>query len=702
MKQILQFSLLSVLLSGFGLTQAWSQATTFSYTGGLQTYTVPIGVTSIQLEAWGAQGGSATGLDGVPATGGLGGYAIGNLAVTPGQILQVYVGGEGDAFGPGGYNGGGQAGTNYGCAGGGASDVRTGAYTLSDREIVGGGGGGGSFGSYSSAGGNGGGLTGDMGSSGGGFTAGSGGTQVAGGAAGCCYGAATSGTFGSGGGPGDYHNAGGGGGWYGGGSGAGQAGSGGGSSCIDGVTDAETTTGIRSGDGQIIITVLCTPLELAEVDLELCRGDLIILDATSESGGSIEWTGGVTDGEEFEPPVGTTEYTATSDADEDCGFTIEIVVYELPVVTASASDEEICEGDEVTFTGEGATTYEWDMGVTDGEAIAIEESGVFTVTGTDDNGCENTDEVEVTVYELPVVEATADSEEICDGDEITLAGEGAEDYDWDMGVTDGEAFAPEVGTETYTVTGTDDNGCENTDEIEITVHELPEVAASASETEICFGYEVTFTGGGATDYEWDMGVTDGEPAVMDTEGIVTFTVIGTDDNGCENTATVEVEVTDEIEVTFVTADDLGGDEGAIDISVAGGVAPYTFDWDNDGTGDFDDMEDLIGLTAGTYTVVVMDDNGCTTTLEITIGSQVGIDELNEVGLNIYPNPTTALITVEFEGTFVYELTDLNGAIILQSTATDKGVISLENLARGIYFMRIRSNDTTHTAKVVKK
>ena len=631
MKQILQLSLISILLLGVGLTQSWSQATTFSYTGAVQTYTVPLGVTSIQLETWGAQGGSATGLDGVPATGGLGGYAIGNLEVTPGQILEVYVGGEGDDSGPGGYNGGGQAGTNYGCAGGGASDIRTGAYTLSDRVIVGGGGGGGAFGSYGNPGGHGGGLTGGMGSSGGGFTAGSGGTQIAGGAAGCCYGAATSGTFGLGAGPGDYHNAGGGGGWYGGGSGAGQAGAGGGSSYIDGVTDGETTTGLRTGNGEIIITILCTPLELAEVEVELCLGDEIILDATSELGGSITWDGDVTDGVAFAPPVGTTTYTASSDADGDCGFSIDITVLELPEVTATTSDEEICVG--------GA---------------------------------------------------------------ITLTGGGADDYAWDMDVTDGEEFTPEAGEFTYTVTGTDtETGCENTAEVEVSVYELPEVLATATDEEICLGESLTLNGEGATSYLWDA-EEDGVEFTPAETGTTTYTVEGTDDNGCVNEASIDVTVYEALEIAYTTTDEIMGSDGEINITVTGGNPAYTFDWDNDGTGDFDDDEDLTGLTGGTYTVVVMCDAGCSVSETITLGSQVGINELNEVSINVYPNPTTGLVTVEFDGTFTYELTDINGAVITQATATDKEIISLENVARGVYFVMIKSNDATHTVKLVKK
>ena len=147
-----------IVLSCIFSSTIHAQVTTFAFTGAVQTYTVPAGVTAIQIECWGAQGGTGTGFDGVEGTGGLGGYSIGELVVTPGQILEVYVGGAGDMFGPGGFNGGGQAGTNYGAAGGGGSDVRVTPYGFGDRVIVAGGGGGGAFGSYGNPGGIGGGL----------------------------------------------------------------------------------------------------------------------------------------------------------------------------------------------------------------------------------------------------------------------------------------------------------------------------------------------------------------------------------------------------------------------------------------------------------------------------------------------------------------------------------------------------------------
>jgi len=225
----------------------------FLYTGIEQTFVVPVNVYNITIEVFGAQGGDANSYFGA-ARGGKGGYVKGELQVTPGQQLEVYVGGSGVQNGQGGFNGGGQSGSNYGSSGGGASDVRILPYTLFDRIIVAGGGGGCSFGSYPQNGGDGGGLIGYDGFICGSYSPGIGGTQIQGGVAGSNYGITQNGGFGYGGGTGYYHNAGGGGGWYGGGSGACHASAAGGSSYVDGVNNSITSAGVNSGDGIVIIS----------------------------------------------------------------------------------------------------------------------------------------------------------------------------------------------------------------------------------------------------------------------------------------------------------------------------------------------------------------------------------------------------------------------------------------------------------------
>lgn len=240
----------------------------FSYTGGQQSWTVPATcVSSVTLECWGAQGGNS---------GAAGGYAKGDLSVSPGQVLYLYVGGQGGNP-SGGWNGGGTGHSSMTTSGGGGggTDVRLGGTTLNDRIIVAGGGGGrcslfsGNF-NFTNAG-EGGGLSGNSGgnvNNGGAFAfGGSGGTSNNGGQGGGsspASGSGTAGTFGQGGNgfPGsDATAGGGGGGYYGGGGGGYQsvgtniaASGGGGSGYTGNLSNASMQTGIRNGNGQIVIT----------------------------------------------------------------------------------------------------------------------------------------------------------------------------------------------------------------------------------------------------------------------------------------------------------------------------------------------------------------------------------------------------------------------------------------------------------------
>jgi len=416
-------------------TQAQT-VTTYDYTGGLQTFTVPAGITSLDVEVIGAQGGNAVG-DAVGWTNGpvnidgaLGGRVTCTIVVSPGEVLNIYVGGQG-AMPAGGYNGGGSAAVCAGtevisAGGGGGSDIRQGGVALANRTVVSGGGGG-AAGSASMSyavipgTGAGGGLSGQNSAvpSSGPCTPGLGGTAAAGGNGGnnsCWCGLADiagAGSLGAGGtsvcapsglcccsctGTGCTTGGGGGGGYYGGGAGICFAGGGGGSSyTTPSATSVIHTQGFQTGNGQVIVTYFCTALTPSVSDTEVCEGETVTLSAVSGSGGTITWDGGVTDGVAFVPPVGTTTYTATSSDLTDCAYAVDITVNALPTVNAG-TDQDICEGDMATLIPSGtATTYSWDGGVITGLPFSP-PAGVttYTVTGTDlATGCENTDQVDV-------------------------------------------------------------------------------------------------------------------------------------------------------------------------------------------------------------------------------------------------------------------------------------------------------------------
>lgn len=282
----------------------------FTFTGGEQYWTAPAGVTRATVTLQGGSGGEGGGpsFEG-HAPGGAGAEVVATIPVTPGSTYQVRVGGAGHGDGQqaGGYNGGG-GGDTYGNThplaggGGGASDLRSGAYTLTDRLVVaGGGGGGGGNGRGDGPAGDYGPLGGTGGASGAGTPATTGAAalddpETEGGAGGA---SGTSGGTGGAGGnssffdsydgePGEAgtpgqggaivnsefwggHGGGGGGGYVGGGSGgdggsnrgdssgAGGGGGGGSNYVLPSATDVTITDGVHRGDGAVTITYQQAP-----------------------------------------------------------------------------------------------------------------------------------------------------------------------------------------------------------------------------------------------------------------------------------------------------------------------------------------------------------------------------------------------------------------------------------------------------------
>lgn len=239
---------------------AISTATTFSYTGANQTYTVPANVTSVQVYMWGAGGGGKT------VSGGAGAMVQGVLTVTPGETLNIVVGGGGpaptttltSAFGGGGAQGLGDGGQSGG--GGGRAAIQRGGTAVTNDIVVAGAGGGGTF---SSAGGSAtfSGTANNGASSSG--VQGFGGTQSAGGAGGAAgqYGTGTAGSRGQGGSvvnpisASSNDGGGGGSGYFGGGGGGtngGNAGGGGGGSSFTGnlaLIAGQSVLGFNSTNG---------------------------------------------------------------------------------------------------------------------------------------------------------------------------------------------------------------------------------------------------------------------------------------------------------------------------------------------------------------------------------------------------------------------------------------------------------------------
>jgi hypothetical protein len=341
----------------------------------------------------------------------------------------------------------------------------------------------------------------------------------------------------------------------------------------------------------------------AGADQTVCAGTNVTL--TGSGAASYAWDNGVTNATAFAANA-TATYTVTGTDANNCTATdaVVITVNPLPMVDAGA-DQTVCAGTNVTLTLSGAYYYDWDNGVINGTAFAANTTTTYTVTATDATTCTATDQVVITVNPLPMVDAGAD-QTVCAGTNVTLTGSGASTFTWDNSVADGTAFSP-TSTATYTVTGTDANGCIGTDNIDVTVNTLPTVSAGADQA-VCDGGAVTLSGSGASIYAWDNGVNDG--ASFTPTATATYTVTGTDANGCIGTDNVDVTV-NALPTVSAGADQAVCNGGAVTLSGSGAIASV---WDNGIT----DGASFTPTATATYTLTGTDINNCTGTDQVDV------------------------------------------------------------------------------------
>lgn len=559
------------------------QTTSFAYTGSMQTYTVPPGVLSINVDVIGAKGGNNG-----TYVGGKGGRVQSNATVTPGEVLQIYVGGSGvtssGATASGGFNGGGNivhhVGNGVAGTGGGGSDIRRSPYTINDRIVVAGGGGGGA---YQTVGGDGGGLTAQNGvpyptfptSGGGGGTQSSGG--VVGASASYCSGFSSAGALYQGG-TGDGDGAGGGGGgggYYGGGGGCFGGGGGGSSYTSAGMTSVVHTQGYQNGNGAIEITVLyavsisqtssisCNGLSTAALSASVISGVGPFTYSWSPSGGTSATATGLAAG----------IYTCTVISATSGTTTGTYTVMQPSVLSANTSSQTnvSCFGlsnGSALITASGGTspyTYTWSAGAGNTANATGLAAGAYTVSVKDVNNCTTSANLTITQPASFAVNALTTSSVVCSGGSITLSGSGASSYAWSGGVTNGVAFVPSA-TTNYTVTGTV-GVCSATAAVNVVVNTTPTLAVSNGT--ICSGNSFTFVPSGASTYTYSGGSAIVSPVIT-----TVYTISGTSAQNCVSapkTVTVTVNATPTLVVNSATV--CNGNSATLSAS---GASSYTW------------------------------------------------------------------------------------------------------------------------------
>ena len=255
------------------------------------------------------------------------------------------------------------------------------------------------------------------------------------------------------------------------------------------------------------------------------------------------------------PTVSPQTYTVIGTDGNGCLSTVAtsaVITNALPVISISSNpaNATICAGDNITLSGNGATTYAWTGGVIDGTAFppaASPQIQTFTVTGTDGNGCSNMAVQTITVNPLPTVMVNSPS--VCLGLSTSLTAVGAQTYTWSNTVTGATINVSPTTYQSYTVVGTDVNGCNNVAISNVTVNQLPTISVASNPTglAICSGASATLTASSTSTlsvtFDWDNAGTNVNPIVVSPTIQTPYTVVGTDINNCQSTPlTVTVNI----------------------------------------------------------------------------------------------------------------------------------------------------------------
>jgi hypothetical protein len=322
-----------------------------------------------------------------------------------------------------------------------------------------------------------------------------------------------------------------------------------------------------------------------------------------------------------------------------------------------------CQGENVLLTAlEQGDAYLWSTGETT-QSIVVDDAGTYSVSVY--FGC-LVETGSVTLTQIPL-QQTHITASICEGDTYTLP--------------DGSA-ASETGFYTTTLSG--QAGCDSIITTELSVFEDNYVEIDII---LCFGQT----------YELPDGQITGETGI--------YPYIFTNQLGCDSTVTVLVAVTGPVVITNATiTPDNGSGNGAISVSVTGGVNVYQYQWSNGAN-----SSNITGLTAGNYTLTVTEGYGCSWVFPFEVPFMTNVDEAAQANrLRVYPNPFTGQITVEVTGATTGQnaeicLYDVAGKMLFRQPFTQqRHIVETGGLPTGFYIISYWSNGKQIHAEKIRK
>jgi uncharacterized repeat protein (TIGR03803 family) len=473
-------------------------------------------------------------------------------------------------------------------------------------------------------------------------------------------------------------------------------------------------------------------------------------------------------------PSASSVYSITGENVFGCVSSVPVTssvnVIALPVITTT--NGAICIGDVFTSTVSGAVSYTYNssgpsLSSNGSVTLSPNSTSNYSLFGTSSVGCISTVPVlmTVTVNALPLVSISSATDGICVGDIAVLNASGASSYNWGASTGSSITVSPVVST-TYSVTGTDLNGCSNQAVFPLTINVLPTITVISGA--ICPGNCFTLSPSGALTYTFSNGSSIVCPSVTSN-----YSVAGTSADGCvsalEGVATVSVvnilTVTisgntsvcegDIVNLTANGASNYSWSNGSLTNTIA--VSPLTstsysvlgssgtcsntanvlitvnplpivtavaqrsticvnestgltangassYLWSNSSTSSAINVSPIVSTT---YTVVGTDANGCSkaTTISVLVSECVGLSTYsgNLWQYSVYPNPNVGEFFIETSNqTTVSVINALGQTVLTQELTAGRTTINLNDQTKGVYFVQLKNGNSTKIIKVIKQ
>ena len=347
--------------------------------------------------------------------------------------------------------------------------------------------------------------------------------------------------------------------------------------------------------------------------------------ATLTGSGATSYTwnpGALTGSSVVVTPATSTTYSVIGTNTLGCSSssTLNLTVGTTPTVTASSSQNTICSGATVTLSTSGATTYTWMPGALTGSVVSIipSSSTIFTVTGSNASGCTGTNTVALQVNPTPTITATSNPPAVCLGNSSTLTVTGANSYTWNPGAITTSSFVitPTVSI-TYSIVGTTSLNCTSTTTVDLKVNPNPTVNIVASSATVCSGLTTTLTASGANTFTWNPGNLTGFVVAVSPTVNTTYTVVGTNINGCVASNTIAITTINNPTITATSSPTAICAGNSATLSANGGTS-YT--WSPSGT--IASSISVSPTVTTTYSVAGQNVSGCISsqTVQLVVNS----------------------------------------------------------------------------------